>query len=549
MSDPAFSGSLTELDLSTLNVGASMTGSAVVENNASVDCTMVVSVSGSGFTASPTGSRTVSAGAVLVIEVTFSPTAAQNYTGSLSVAWTAGESSGNLSLTLSGVGVEDTSDSDSSSSSSSSSSSETSTTSQRATIYVPSFGSLLNLGTAYATTSDTLLTQNGFSATTTAHVFMRAAGSVTLQADGQVWLQSGSGSLYSVAKKNAYVIAGQDLYVGAADYLGFMAGYAPAPLHDSSDYTSATPGTPAPVSGVDQAFLANNIAWESFGLICKFVTLANAAVSKVFLEKLSNWKTWFTLYIPAFLALTGLAGTIGSWINGASYKSTHLFGEAGIVAATPDYMYIMSGMRVAFRSLNSTVIGLMSVSITALLSARLVTVFGEVSARSATKVTARSAGKVNVYSTLRDLELYGSTMTFGGTDAGLLTRPTQELNITGLSGVDMTASAPGIGKIDTIAGLQLEIGALAMGCDFTSVNSATIKVVTAGGIWEITADASAVSFKRAGEEMIKVAPGLITLGSTAGQIKMVPAATDMGSGAVKITPAGIVTLATAMDLL
>lgn len=421
-------------------------------------------------------------------------------------------------------------------------------TAQRVTLAIPSYTSVLNLGTAWSPSS-TMVTQDGFTALTTGHIFMRAAGSVTLQADGQVWLQSGSRSLYGVAGQNVYMIAAQDMYVGAADYLGFMAGYAPSPLHDSSDYSDATPGTPAPVSGIDASFLANNIAWETFGLACKAVTLINAAVSKKFLEKLSNWKTWFTLYIPAFLAVTGLAGTITSWVTGASYKATHLFAEAGIVAATPDYLYFMSGLRVAYRSLNSTVIGLMGISVAALVSARLVTVYGEVSARSATKLTARSAGKVNVYSTLKDLNLYGATMTFGGTDMGKLTRPTQELNITGLNSVDMTASVPGVGAIETLATVKLEIGALAKGCDFVSLDSATIKVVAAGGIWEITADATAVTFKRGGEEMLKLAPGVISLGPAAGQIKMLPAATDMGSGAVKITPAGIVTMAGAMDLL
>lgn len=421
-------------------------------------------------------------------------------------------------------------------------------TCQRATLYVPSYGTILNLGAAYSPSS-TLLTQDGFSATTTGHVFMRAAGSATFQADGQVWFQSGSKSLYTVAGDNAYVIAGQDLYLGGADYLGIMAGFAPDPLHDSDDYSAATPGTPAPVSGVDAAFLTNNIAWESFGLACKFVTLANAAVSKAFLQKLGHWKTWFTLYVPAFMGVAGLAGTAAAWASGASYKATYLFAESGILAATPDYMYFTSGMRVAYRSLNATVLGLMGASLTAALSARLVTVFGEVSARSATKVTARSRGKINVYSTLKELELYGATMTIGGVDAGLLTRPTQALNISGLESVEMTASAPRVGAIETRASAKLEVGALGGGLDFTSVNSATIRVVTAGGTWEITADASAVSFKRGGEEMLKVAPGLITLGPAAGQIKMLPAATDMGSGAVKITPAGVVTLAAAMDLL
>lgn len=543
--DPSFSGDLTTLDFGSLSVGASLTGSAVVENPADGDCTMDVSLSGSGFSASPTGSQTVSGGTVLVIEISFDPTAAQDYTGTLSVAWSCEDSSGALSLALTGTGTEVEDEDDESDDSSDS---DESSTAQRATLYVPSYDSIVNLGAAYSPTEE-LLTQNGFSATTEAHVFMRAAGSATFQADGQVWFQSGEDSLYTVAGENAYMIAGADLYLGGADYMGIMAGYAPTPLHDSSDYSNATPGTPAPVDGVDGAFLANNIAWESFGLICKFVTLANSAVTKVFLEKLSNWKTWFTLYIPAFMGVTGLAGTITAWATGASYKATYLFAEAGITAATPDYMYFMSGTRVAFRSLNSTVLGLMGVSATALLSARLVTVFGEVSARSATVATARSGKKVNVYSTLADLDLYGATMTFGGVDAGLLTRPTQELNISGITSVDMTASAPGIGAIDTLANVKLEVGALATGCEFTSVNSATIKVAAPGGVWEITADASSVSFKLSGQEMLKVAPGLITLGPSAGQVKMLPAATDMGSGAVKITPAGVVTLAAAMDLL
>ncbi len=545
MSVPSFSGDLTELDFGDVAVGASLSGVAVVEVPDDADWTVDVTLSGDGFTASPTGIRTVSAGGVLSITVTFSPTAASSYSGTLTVGY-GGSASGAFSMTLSGAGIEETDDD--SDDSSDDSSSDDSSTYQRATLYIPSYDTLLNLGAAYSPTS-TMLTQNGFSATTTGHVFMRAAGSATFQADGQVWFQSGTDSLYTVAGDKAYLISGQDMMLGGGDYLGIMAGYAPKPLHDSDDYSGATPGTPAPVSGVDQAFLDNNIAWEAFNMVCRFCTLANAAVSKWFLNKLLNWKSFFTLYGPAMFATGDLLGTLEAWASGASYKATYLFAEEGILATTPDYLYFTSGLHVTCRSLNTTILGMMGVSMTAALSARLVTAFGEVSARSATKVTARSGSKVNVYSTLNTLNLYGATMKFGGVDAGLLTRPTLKLNVSALQSVEMKATAPAVSSIETQATSKLEVGTLGGGIDMTSVNGATIKVETPGGAWEITADASGVSFKRAGVEMLKVAPGLITVGPDAGQIKMLPAATDMGSGAVKITPTGVTTLAAAMDLL
>ena len=58
-----------------------------------------------------------------------------------------------------------------------------------------------------------------------------------------------------------------------------------------------------------------------------------------------------------------------------------------------------------------------------------------------------------------------------------------------------------------------------------------------------------VSFIKGGEEVLKLAPGVITVGPAAGQIKMIPAAADLGGGAVKVTPGGIITMVGSADLL
>ncbi len=279
-SDPFVDNGLTALDFGVTAVGASEVGVVTVCVPAGVgSITFSCSLGGSGGFSITPSNATIAGGESGSIVVTFSPSAATTYGDTLTIGYTDANGSQRFTVSLIGEGVATDDDEATGDASAGESASGTGDgTSQRATLYVPTSESLVNLGKAYVLDGATV-SQSGFTASSTGHVFFRAAGAATLQAKGNAWFQSTSGSTYALAGNNAYFVAGKQVVIGAKSLVGVSAGFF-GELVDA-DRDTAEAGDPGGVDGLQAGFLGADI---TFGVIDLLLTGAN------------RWKDWHEYY-------------------------------------------------------------------------------------------------------------------------------------------------------------------------------------------------------------------------------------------------------------
>ena len=534
------------------------------DNPDSETCVVTPTAPG-GFTVSPNGLQSVPEGAMQVFSITFAPTVVGDWSGNLRLAWRRAGLSGTLEVTLSGVAVapavpattsttgsptENAAAAAAAADAAAAANTGSSTVSQRlrAGWYVPTYESYVSLGRAWKPTT-TVTTQPGFTASTTKHVFMRAAGTVTFQSEnGPVWFQSENGPLYSVSGGNTSLVAKESVYIGGGGYVGIMSGYAGEPLPEDStaSYGDGNPERPAPIDKVPPAFLAADWVWS---IADKVVNLASAAYLVMHTVSLGNHKKALgktACIVSSTAQVVGLASFIYGRAVGSPKKEANFYSQAGILMGTPAFCSIYGTMGVNYRSANITLLGNIAVAVNSIGATSLDSVFGDTAVASK-DVNVSCWSGIFVYATQGKQTVLGTKIKLGGFKPDGLQVPTDSLQFQSSGAMDVSTTLPGSSKIalkarsmgvwpDPLA--TLNAGAtMAVKADAPKT---IIRVHAAEGppTWTIEASVQGIEIKNAtGEALFSMKVGIgITLGPVGAQIKLTPASTDVGSGAMTITP-------------
>jgi len=569
---PSWDGGISSLAFSYVQCGASLDGVAIVLNPAGEaggsdePCSVTATLTGAGFSVTPSGATTIAEGGLLGLTVRFAPPTSQSaaelaYSGTLTVAWSRVGSTGTLTLPLSGTGLNPT-EIDKLSGEAKETATErlasavktdAGTSKQRATLYVPTWSSHISAGASYVPAGQTR-TQNGFSATTSRNVFFRAEKSVTYQANGQVWFQSEQDSLYAVSVDGTSMVGKNALYLGGGGFLAFMAGYGavgtPADLRNSGDND---PGQPDGVSSISTAVATADIIWEVTDKLVGVFTLFKALERAIKLN-------WNKSLASSALAITGAviqtAATLGGltlYIMGKAMgtpsKSINMYSQAGILAGTPAFCSIYGAMGVNYRSLNVTLLGNIAVAVSSGLSSTLDSLYGDTAVNSCTKLTVESWTSTFVYCTQGPLNVYGKAIELGGVkpDGGQL--PTLTMKVSALNKIHLKTSSPVGGKV-ALAAKGAPVGKLEnkalMDVKYMSKG---ISMITVAKKWKIIANGREIVIQGASGPVLKLSAAGVEIGPAAGQLKIAPALVDIGAGALKVTPSAITTTVAHADLL
>ncbi|MCB9592984.1 MAG: hypothetical protein H6719_09655 [Sandaracinaceae bacterium] len=547
---------LTTLAFGTTAVGNTEIGSVLVRAPAG-DYTFNVGQSGdSQFVVSPTGSKTVSSGGSLTLTVSFTPSAVQSYTGSISIPWTGPNStSGTLTVSLSGTGVEATADDDATSTDGVQSSSS-STSTQRAIFYIPTYDSVVGLGASY-TQDGTTMTQAGFSMSSTRHVFMRAGGSATVQAEGNLWVQSTADDAYLLSGGHSSWAAGKQLYVAGAGYVGMFTGYG-GDLVDASNQDDSDLSKPKAVSEIADCVLAADIVW---GLSDSMLSILNRAKDLQEFLVLKKWredgwkgfkKVWNVLKLVGFMLFTvwNTISYVISSIRLLPLQSVSLHAPGGILAGTPSYQSMWGTVGVGTTSLNNTQLGIVALSYEAGYRALIDAVWGQASVVAGKEVNLLALKYWKHAARWDSVNMYGKDIEIGGLVAATKQVPTATITMGAIGKASFKALMPSTGKVSLGIGSAYSMpGSVSVGAKgkttFTQGNSFKIE----GVVYTFECTPTMISISTGAGRLVTLTPGSITFGNEATNIQMLPAAANIGAGTIQITPTSIIANAGVLDLL
>lgn len=535
---------LTAIDYSHVVCGSPLDHLPMLYNPANRGvCTLTsVTVTGTGFSLVGAAPASIAEGASASVTVRFLPPtgqgrAEQGYTGTLTVAWTRGSETGTLTLPLAGVGLEpqEVEDDPTGTADDGSVGGAAGTTRRRATVHVPTHDSYLSLGRAYLR-DGSCFTQDGFSASTTRHVLFRAALSVTFQAEGQVWFQSGNGAFHALAVGGATLVATNGLYVGGDDSVGVMAGYGavgdPADVRNTGD---DDPPMPAAIESLPTSFLAADLIWEiADKLFCVF-TIAKTIERTVHLNRTAKEPLKELSSIGAMIqtgaGIAGLTTYVIGRATGAPTKNLNFYSQAGILAGTPAFcsMYGLVGMN--YRSANVTLLGNVAVAVSSLLASTLDSLYGNTAVSSGTDLTVQCFLGTYLYCTEAPLKVYGSSIALGGLTPDGFQMPTLTMKVSALQKV-LLATTVG-GKVELKSSKVGKIGLSALGkVQIDSLKATTIELAK----WKIVGDATGLRIEGARGTVIQLSAAGIDIGTPGGQLKVMPAMADVAGGVLKVMP-------------
>jgi len=539
--EPSLAGDLDELDFSTLGVGSSLDGNVVVDNPSTdpgEPCSLSIAVSGPCFSASPTGDLEIGDGSSGTIAVTFSPTQATTYDGELKIRWKRGsQETGTFEIPLRGSGTEE--DVAATDDVEQSSVSDDETTLQRATLWTPSYSSLLSLGAAYSPSS-TVLSQAGFTCSTTRNVFMKADKAVTFQADGLVWFQSTADVLLNVAGGSSYLVAKQDVYVGSGHYVAIMAGYNGVPSGPDSVWADpdVSPGMPSSLEAIDTSVTVSDAIWSVVDYAALTAITALEIKRKLWLEdKTTNFSG---LDWPVFIAqvagrLVSFASTFYNISQGDGddpEKVINLFSEAGIIAGSPGYVSFNAAVSAGYRAPFVSLFGAVSVLVSSIGAVSLDSLYGETLVQSSELVTVGALDETAVDSATETVSLLGMFIDIGSDSYDGLKVPTSTHTTHAEHLVKLETTFPSTSVIAWTTE-DLEMGADTK-VEYEASDNTTFEL----GDWKIEASSSGIVINNADGEVVKVESGTITLGPESGQITLKKTEVDLG-GSLTIGSSGI----------
>lgn len=551
---PWIYGGSTSLALGVVDVGASALGTVTVQSSADGDtytyaCSLAT---GAVFTISQS-SASGAGGASLNLAVTFTPTAEETYEDTLTIAWTRASgtpSSGTLTVALSGTGDLDDDDDDDAGDEGDGDSSA-----QRATLYVPTHTSVVNLGAAYAEGGVTL-TQTGFSATTARNVYVSAQKTVTLQAEGLAWFQSSNDDVFMMSGAKTYVVADSTLYVGGRALVGLMAGYGASAVTDVELDDDGNAERPSTASEVDTGFLVAELVWFVVKKVESVFGLVRAVWAHHTIDDPDSKALGKLLPVGAIKAAFGIKVAVLSLvaqvtryaysrIAGSDLHAVSLYSEAGMNLGTPAFTTLAGTISTFVAGLHSTLVGYAHLSVEGLYTVALASM-GETAVVAGKDVSAITGwGTYTIASRAGPLAITGSTVKVGTILPDGFQAPTVQTTIDAMTKLGFEALAPGAGEVSfssTLASVELTSVA---GISITTANEAKLGSPAA---YTIEATPAGLKITSLGAPVVELLPGVIKLGPAAVQIAMAPSLTDIG-GAIKITPAAAVCMAAAVDLL
>ena len=546
--DPFIEGHVTSLAFSSVTVGTSALSSLVLRAPTGDDSqtyTFTIGDPGAPFSVSPLGEQGIADGGMLVLSVTYEPTAVGASSATLSLPWTQTDgSSGTFSVALTGTGIADDVDDDASTADGTSSATGGSVTdsTQRVVLAVPTATSVVGLGYRYTVDGKTL-TEDGFTASTSAHIAFNADKAVTFQAKDLVWLQSNEDSTHTISGGSSYWMSDSSVYLAGGDYVGIMAGYHGDPSKKGS-------------GEIMQGFLTADILWGVFEKLINIANYAKWLHMQIYLDKWNEegWGGLWAWLMRGWIILKSIYtfGSIAFWVTtrslGSVFKALSIYSEAGLIMGTPTVTTISAGISANYRSLSTTLFGLAGVSLEAGYSVQLDSVWGETAVTAGKSLSIKSGLDTKLVSRTGAITLAAPRVYLGDLEGSALESQTKDIEVDAASEIAMVSKTPGIGMVELSSQLLLG-GTLSMAAKSAATLSADVEtLIDVGGVFKIAMAAGSITITSALGKVVELAPAMITLGPGAGQIKLLSALADVG-GAVKMTPASIVASAPLVEVL
>ncbi|MCB9596249.1 MAG: hypothetical protein H6719_26235 [Sandaracinaceae bacterium] len=546
---PVVDNDLAALDLGACAVGGSQSG-AINVRVPPLGTTRRLSVrtEGDAELAVTPASLLIPSGAAGTVVVTFEPGAVRTYAATLCFGYDDDGEERRLEVDLTGEGVADE-DAERAAAAAEDEAADPDGPRQRAALYVPHEDSLVSLGAPYVDGDETL-SHSGFSATSTAHVFFRAAKAATVQANGTVWFQSSAGSTYALAGHDGYFVGATQLIAGAGNLLAIAGGF---PIDDpvDADQDTAEPGDPVGVADLGVSFLVSDLI---FGLTSTAISVANRLKQYQQFTAHEEWKdrSWKgvkkVLNVTQFVGWMGYAmfstlSFIADRVTGLPAFTLSMTGAAGVLSGTPA-LHRLSGMSVNLSSLYGTnLLGLASVSIEGGYVSQVDSIWGQTRVTAGRTLNFVAGGEVKAVSRFATLSLTGATVRIGDMLPDLLQLPTVKTSILALAEVQLASmalvalrgvGAPGVSKIE----------AKVAKAEHVSLARTLLKV----GPYEIACDPAGITISGATGQLLHVSGMDITFGPSGGQVMMTPAAVDLGGGTLMLSTSGIFSTAPRVDL-
>jgi len=555
--DPWIDARVTSVDFGTTTVGATEVSSVVVEVPDG-SYTLDLQYSGdSEISLEPTGTKTVTGPTAVTVTCTFGPSAAQGYSGSLDVSWTGPDStSGTLStVSLSGTGIEEGA-ADDATSTDGVASAQDSTSTQRAVFYVPTYESIVGLGERYASQDGTVATQKGFSMTSTRHVFLRAGGSATVQAEGNCWVQSTAKDVYLLSGSHSSWAASEQLYLGAAGYTGVFSGYG-GDMVDASNQDDANLSKPEAVGEIDQCITTADIVWGVTDGLLDILNRGKDLHEFVVLDKWreKGWKGWKKVWNWAktggFLLWStyNIISYIISSIRLLPLQAVSLHAPGGILAGTPSY-HSMWGFSVATTSFNNTQIGIVGLSYESGYRSVLDAVWGEASVLAGKNVNLLALTYWKHAARWDSINYYGKDVVVGGLTPSGKQLLTLEMAMGAVGKASFKALTPSTSKVTVGEGSSFcAVSTVKLTTQGKAKYTQGNRFVIEGPVYTFECTPTMISISNGVERLITLTPGSVTFGKAAANIQMLPAAANIGAGAIQVTPASIIANAGVVELL
>jgi len=554
-SDEPWNNGSSTVAFGTVDVGSSSLGAVTINSMEDSDTYTYTCAleTGAEFECSVTSTQTADGGVALSMTLTFTPGAAESYEDTLTISWsrTSGDpTSGTIEVTLTGTGVEDTDDT------TDDDTDDWDGNLQRATLSVPSYSTIVNLGEAYSEEA-TRLTQTGFTATTTRNVFFKAAKSVTVQAEGHAWFQSTDDTAYMMSGGKTYMIADQTMYLTGGTYLGIMAGYGASVTEKVSYDDDGNPESPSSATDVNTGFMIAEIAWQ----VSKKLTTVYSIVKTIFDKKLLDdpiskakilglnvpvGKIKAVLGVPAMVLFLGatVAQFIYGRVMGSDLHTVSMFSEAGFNAGTPAFTTVAGTLGTTTFGLNVTMIGYAHLTLEGVWSASMDT-FGDAAVIAGKDISAITGwGSHTVASRMGAFTATGSTVKVGTLTPDGRQAPTLDMTIDAFTKLGFEALAPGVGVVEMSGMLGVSYDSVNE-ISFITANNATVGYPLA---YRIEATPGGITISNPAGPVLQLKPGTIIIGPAAGSITLGPSVANIGN-AITITPTLAACNAPAVDLL
>jgi hypothetical protein len=412
---------------------------------------------------------------------------------------------------------------------------------QRAVWSVPTADSLVALGAGGYAPAGNALTAPGFTANTTRHVFLRAAGAVSFQAQGQTWFQSVAGPLCVVSGASTYLVAKADAYVGGRAYVGFMAGFAGAPIDGGSDYSAATPETRPPVEQVNAAFTASEIAWRSANQVITTLNRVKSTEHRIRLGKYQGVSAKLQR-VPLLWEAYHFYSVIDESVALRPERGISMFAEAGIQAGTPAFMTTSGFAGTSCRGANVTLLGHLGATVASMLLTVVDSVYGTTAFFAGSELSALARQHVVFNCTLGQASLLGREIEIGSARAEGEQPATKEVQIEAVSEVSVESRTLEI--VATRKGGRVEVEATEA-MRWSAANRTELRA----GSWEVVGSPGKIAASGPKGTLLELGPSGVQLGPPSGRLKLAPGSADLGKGALRITDSGITAMGGHVELL